>query len=687
MELNAKKKVTGTPAHQQYFGVVGQPLKLPAEIDVLYTDGSTGIEKVTWLLSGSETAAPGAYALSGITEDAASSNISASLLIYSDKDHVPAVADNWYLKAKYGLYVTFQHCTELWPGGYTINSDGSLPPTLADTLQNFDLAKFADDCQEMGVEYVNFTSYHGGMFVLWPSQVVKNNLKGRSTAALEGPQKDRDIVQELLTELHKRNIKLQLYIHATIGDTKFSLSAEDEAFWNEVWDDPTGYYKKWNDFINDFFEEMVQRYGDQMDAYYIDMITSPDYAKRIDVERLRRTLQKYNPGVVLTGNGASEIAMDYGSREDGFRTQMFCDHLDDKPAFLNQSVNCISETWFSCVATDKPSPVRFPADQLFRYMALTASANLYGGGLALGATPYADNGLVADGFEPGVKTTMVQLGKYLAPVAESIKGTYPSTSYITPSGMTIRKLPYGVAATRTPDNQYEYLHVLNAPDGDTLHLPAPLDGKVFCAAVLLPSGKAAAMTQDAAGVHIVLPEGEAWSSLDTVIKLTVAQVPEHPVLNEQVYTGPITATASAAEGVHTADCVIDGNPDTFWGVDAPFKTPDGVDKYVQLDLGSVQKVSALTITPRQDQLDRKTLQFHMGAYNIAVSENGSDFTMVKTGEMRQTVNPKKIPFIPIYARYIRVMVPPGWDFQYGDYTVYEDHAYASIGDLKVWICE
>ena len=52
--------------------------------------------------------------------------------------------------------------------GYAVRSDGTLPATFQETLEQFDVERFAEDCREMGVEYVNFTSYHGHMYVLWP---------------------------------------------------------------------------------------------------------------------------------------------------------------------------------------------------------------------------------------------------------------------------------------------------------------------------------------------------------------------------------------------------------------------------------------------------------------------------------------------------------------------------------------
>lgn len=677
------KGIEQTPVSVLIELIQGQAAALPPQVQLPAQDGAPAkTVAVQWDAVDTASLTPGVHTVRAVAPELPELPIQADLLVYANRDHQADNQDSWYRRAKYALYVTFSHNGPLWDG-YAVRSDGTLPATFQETLEQFDVERFAEDCREMGVEYVNFTSYHGHMYVIWPSQVVNAHLPGHSTVALTGQQKNRDVVRELIDALHRRGIKLQLYIHSTVGDT-FTEEMRQATGWH----DPTGYYKRWNDFINDFFDEMAKRYGTDIDSYYIDMITSPDYARRMDVERLRKTLKKYNPQVVLTGNGATDIAVDYGSREDGCMTERFSQHLDDKPAFLDQTVTGISRAWFSSVGAGAESPVKFPPEQLFRYLVLTASANRYGGGLALGATPYADNAVSEQGFEPGVKACLVALGGLIAPVAESIKGTYPSDSYLTPAGMTIRQLPHGFVATQSPDGHFTYIHVLRAPaSGDTITLPSPLDGKTFGEAVLLPSGKAARLTQDDNGVTLTLPSGEGWDSLDTVFRLTTASVPEQTPVEETLYTGPILATASDADGSHGAEQALDPDLTTFWGVAAPFKTPDGADKYLQLDLGSVQRVTGLILTPRRDSIRRATLQFHLSSYNVLAGETEESLRPVHTGELPQTVNAKEISFPAVSARYIRVTVPPGWDFQYGDYAVYEDHAYASIGRVQVKVAK
>lgn len=109
----------------------------------------------------------------------------------------------------------------------------------------------------------------------------------------------------------------------------------------------------------------------------------------------------------------------------------------------------------------------------------------------------------------------------LLPIKESLDNTLPSTSYTISRGTQLKNLPNGISATRSKDDAYEYIHVLNPPTGNVLSLPAPKDGKIFTKAVLLPSNKEASFSQTASGVTITLPDGETWNQYDTVFKLTV----------------------------------------------------------------------------------------------------------------------------------------------------------------------
>ena len=49
----------------------------------------------------------------------------------------------------------------------------------------------------------------------------------------------------------------------------------------------------------------------------------------------------------------------------------------------------------------------------------------------------------------------------LLPIKESLDNTLPSTSYTISRGTQLKNLPNGISATRSKDDAYEYIHVLN----------------------------------------------------------------------------------------------------------------------------------------------------------------------------------------------------------------------------------
>lgn len=712
--------------------------------------------------------------------------------------------DNWYLKAKYGLYLTYQYNDADWVTqtgfGYTCYPDGRLTRSIDELANAFDATLFAQDCADMGVQYVTFTAYHGHMYVLYPSAVVESKLPGHTAR--------RDVIRSLIDALHAKGIKLQLYIHASIGDSFTDAQKAATAY-----NDAAGHYKKWNDFINSFFDELSGRYGTDIDSYYIDMISSPDYLIRVDAQRLRNTLLAHNPGVPIVGNGNAETAADYGSREDG---DYYLPDIRSRITYPTQTVLCQSNLWWSSIPSTGGNAAKYTPEHLFQYLVMTAGTNSAGGGLALGATPY-----VTGGWEPGVKESLVALNRLLDPVKESILNTYPSTSYITPGGMTRSSLASGITAMRSADSRYEYIHVLVPPvaesvahdtmgignsmfdyvgsgwqngtdghhysnitndsvtmnfsgtqimlsgykdtmhgimavsvdggpetdvdmysalrtasmtvysspllhpgnhrikirvtgsrnsrstnyyasvagasliDANTLSLPPPVDGKVFSSAVMLRSGKSAALVQDRNGIRITVPD--AWDPLDTVIKLKVGTVKSWPAVSLTIPHAKMSiASVSGYSKGNEAFKAIDGDSATFWGTDnspsahqypqtswtgsPPAGWLAGVRQYVVMDLGDTYlDVNQVRYLPRQDGSTGEYRSTDINIYNIYSSLDGIHFTAVKTGQWNSTASEKSTFFAPVKARYIKIEAAPSWNYQFGD-TCYAA-AEISIGTL------
>jgi hypothetical protein len=161
---------------------------------------------------------------------------------------------------------------------------------------------------------------------------------------------------------------------------------------------------------------------------------------------------------------------------------------------------------------------------------------------------------------------MQAVGAYIAPIGRSITNTYASTAYVTPAGATIDSLQWGVVATRSIDDAYEYIHVLTPPAGNTLSLPPPADRKIFASAQLLANGQPVTLVQNSADVRLSLQGTNAWNGVDTVIALRVAGVAPYASFTD--VSTPILsppASQSAIPGQNVAFNVYAGSatPPTY----------------------------------------------------------------------------------------------------------------------------
>lgn len=155
------------------------------------------------------------------------------------------------------------------------------------------------------------------------------------------------------------------------------------------------------------------------------------------------------------------------------------------------------------------------ATNIFRYTVLGAGTQGSFGGAAWAAGCYNSSG-----WEPGVAQTMQQVGAWIAPISNSILNTYASSSYVTGAGNSTSSVSY--VATKSTNNLIEYIHVLNPPSSKTLNLPVPADSKSFSSAILLSNGQPVTLLQNGSGVNLTLTGTNTWSSLDTVIALSVS---------------------------------------------------------------------------------------------------------------------------------------------------------------------
>lgn len=348
-----------------------------------------------------------------------------------------------------------------------------------DAANAFNAEKYADDLATAGVQYVVWTAWHGNMFPMFPSQAAAKYGYGSRCST-------RDTVSDMIDAVKARGIRVFLYTHPYQPLT-YDLAHH-------------------NNFINELYAETVDRYGSRIDGLWIDenMIDSSQDSV-VDYKRLMATIKEHNPDLVTMQNGWQLYTADTGGNES--------------VGYWNFGQ---SQPLYCLVSGQGVSP-----EDMWRTTVLQAAANFDGGGIHLSIDGVAFAGLAET-------SRIFQVGSYLAPVRASVCETKPSASFPPAySGNTLSYDAVNWVATSSTDETKEFIHVLKAPSGNTLTLPATADGKVFRAATLMASlqtggatqqylGTPVAMVQTPRGIQLTLPSGASWSSLDTVIRLDVA---------------------------------------------------------------------------------------------------------------------------------------------------------------------
>jgi len=388
-------------------------------------------------------------------------------------DSGPSRKDRWK-GLKYGIFSHY-----VWNGyGMTAGTrkeDGSVAASIDEFAEVFDVPNYVNQLVEAGAQYVVFTAWHSGTCPMFPSTAMDKWTPGRP----DSPK--RDLLGDLLDECRKRGVRALFYCHP------YQPVAEPH-----------------NDWINDLFAELVDRYGDRLDGLWIDEnFQDCTQDKVVDYRRLMRTLKERNPDLVLTHNngGYQSYGVDEGVQEVQWES------LEGRMASQYQIFTQTAKS---------------PEDMLVTTV-IQAAANTMGGGIQWSIDAHGAGKNSRGGLDASCRPILDGFARLFQPIAESVGNTQPSSSYPPPfSGPVVKfaTLAWGVA-TQSTDGNREYLHVLKAPAGNTLKLPPPADGKLFTNARLLDGGQALSLSLDQAGLTLTLPEGLAWRKTDTVIVMDV----------------------------------------------------------------------------------------------------------------------------------------------------------------------
>src|SRR5260370_11460236 len=184
-----------------------------------------------------------------------------------------------------------------------------------------------------------------------------------------------------------------------------------------------GKNKRWNNFMNEVFDEMCARYGKDVAGYWVDGGWG-----RIDQERLKKTVWKYNPQAEFVSG------MDCAEPAAAWTIYAPVDYRDVNtwPGWECQVGILEGGSWWSVGGMARLSP-----EHMLKYTILQAGINAQGGGSCWAAGPYTDGT-----WEPNVKEYLISAGALLEPIAQSVKKTHASTSFPSPKGSKIATLPY-----------------------------------------------------------------------------------------------------------------------------------------------------------------------------------------------------------------------------------------------------
>lgn len=483
-----------------------------------------------------------------------------------------------FLSARYGLFVHY-----VWGGierlttgqVNSIYPDGKRTQSIDEMIDNFDAEQFAQDCEDFGVQYVMFTTYHYGMNPVYPSEAY---LKYRAHPE-NVPTEGRDLIKKVYDALSKKNIDLYLYTHP---NDMHDFDAADSALFDYTPGSRNTQFnhERWDDYINETYTEICTRYKGMIKGFYIDEpLANPPSDALTDYNRLRTTIKSIDPTLVMIQNWyGSKYTCDTANVEDRIQGSINNANAWSTTALsYGARVGQSPFMWWAVYTKDQTKLPLAYAKDLFRFTVLEAGANTEGGGCIWGAGPYTGswmNNGQKDIWEPGVREMFAEIGSYMKPISESVLNTLPSKSYPTPEGVTLASVLWG-SATESLDGLTTYLHVLKptstAINGKTITIDAPKDGKLFNSASLLIDGTPLTFVQDASGIRITLPDNKTWDALDTVIKLTCDQLAvlkgavknaEELLNNDLPWIYPESSKEALSEAIESAKAVIENSSAT-----------------------------------------------------------------------------------------------------------------------------
>ena len=383
-----------------------------------------------------------------------------------------------------GIFIHYTYVGKPYKWGSTPWADGTPVKSLDELADNLDVPDLVELAASARAQYVIFTSFHANMQVLFPSKVMDRYLPGHASR--------RDVIGDLITALKAKNIRPIIYFHPSDAH---DMTEEDQSLTGG--NDPMPRVR-WNNFVNELLSEILERYGNDISGFLID----GGLPRYVDAARLRATIKNYNPGLWIIQNaGLNPRCADYAANED---------HMS--PPFPSTSwmmMQVISSEWWA----RKDGNITYNPEFAYCYTVLQAAvSDRLGGGVAWSFGPYPGGY-----WELGVRSFCRELGHFLDKAGKSLFDTRPSQSYLTADKQGLLETQY--VATESKDGKTTYLHVFSPPQGKTLQLPSPVNGRQFSSAQLFSNKNKVDLKQDANGLTLTLRSSDRWDDLDTIIEI------------------------------------------------------------------------------------------------------------------------------------------------------------------------
>ncbi len=483
---------------------------------------------------------------------------------------------------------------------------------------------WVQEAQKLHTQYIVLATFHSrlGYARPWPS-------------AIPGTcRTSRDFVRELIDATNAANPPMKTILYMT----------DDPQWWNEglgagqSWMNSSAYsaYKGhsvdlhtrpgFGEFSYDNFFEVMNRYPD-LGGFWIDNDNS--YWEDRD---LYEQIHQIRPTYTLSNNNEDTPEMDMISNEQ--KTGMTPSY--DYPQAVYTAAPRLIEADFKLptsgswwyTGTDNSVDYKLTLGRLITNAGSSVKALM------------AETPMKAGRMPPAQESFNNFANTYLNAIWESLNGT-EGGGYMY-GGLDPgfwNDGAHGVTTISKTNPNLHYVHVINRPSGTTLRLRD--NGYKIAGVTNLRTGANVAYTQS--GGWLTLNGITSWDQYDTVFK--VVSGGREGIIPPSTYT---MSASSSATG-RPASAAADGNYLTYWD------NNNAGTVNLRFDLESAKPIQYLGINQREDSTTYPAANSaRINAYSVAVSNDGSSWTTIKTGNLPNHRGVQIIDVPLTTARHVRL---------------------------------